>query len=127
MMGDDYVIGAVMGEGLVGPRFAGRYRPSGHPVALEEIPHELLARPDFVERLAVSGRLAASLTATHVVRVYDLVRVAHRLYVVNELCRGRSLAALMGPETLPLPSALAVAELGAGGAGGDPRGRHGPR
>jgi serine/threonine protein kinase len=110
MTGDDYVIGAVMGEGLVGPRFAGRYRPSGHPVALEEIPHELLTRPDFVERLAISGRRAAGLSSAHVVQVYDLVRISHRLYMVSELCRGRSLAALLSTGSLPLASALAVAE-----------------
>ncbi len=108
ILGDDYAVGAMMGEGLVGPRFAGRYRPSGHPVALEEIPDELLGRPGFVQRLAVAVRLAAPLTAPQVVRVQDLVRVDQRLYMVTELCRGRSLAALLGPEALPLPSALTV-------------------
>ncbi len=109
-MPDDYVIGAVMGDGLAGPRFAGRYRPSGHAVALEEIPHELLNRPDFVERLAIAGRRAAVLSSPHVVQVYDLVRVAHRLYLVTELCRGRTLAALVAAQGLPLRAALTVGD-----------------
>jgi hypothetical protein len=108
-MSDDYVIGAVIGEGLMGPRHAGRYRPSGHPVALEEVPPALLDRPEFVERLAVAGRQAAAITDSHVVALYDLVRLGPRLYVVTELVRSRSLAALLGAEpTLPIPAAMLV-------------------
>ncbi len=110
-MADEYAVGAVLGEGLIGPRLAGRYRPTGHPVALEEIPGSLAARSDFVERLAAAGRQAASITAPHVVEVYDLVRLGGRLYVVGELIRGRSLAALLGAEApLPLPAALSATD-----------------
>ena len=110
-MSDDYVIGAVIGEGPLGPRFAGRYRPSGHPVALEEVPRALLDRPDFVERLAAAGRRAAAVKDPHVVAVYDLVQVGPRLYVVTELVRGRSLAALLGAERLlPLATAMTVTD-----------------
>jgi serine/threonine-protein kinase len=106
-MADDYVIGAVIGEGLMGPRHAGRYRPSGHPVALEEVPPHLIERSGFVERLALAGRRAAGVTESHVVAVYDLVPVGQRLHVVTELVRGRSLSALLGADRLlPLPAAL---------------------
>ncbi|MGA2282334.1 MAG: protein kinase [Candidatus Dormibacteria bacterium] len=106
-MTDDYVVGAVIGEGLMGPRHAGRYRPSGHPVALEEVPPTLLDRSGFVERLALAARRAAEVTESHVVAVYDLVQLGQRLYVVTELVRGRSLAALLGTDgALPLPAAL---------------------
>lgn len=108
-MSDDYVIGAAIGEGLMGPRYAGRYRPSGHPVALEEVPPALLDRREFVDRLAAAGREAAGITDSHVVALYDLVRIGPRLYVVTELVRARSLAALLGAEpTLPAPAALLV-------------------
>jgi serine/threonine protein kinase len=108
-MSDDYVIGAAIGDGLMGPRYAGRYRPSGHPVALEEVPPALLGRREFVERLAAAGRQAASITDSHVVALYDLVRLGPRLYVVTELVRARNLAALLGAEpTLPAPAALLV-------------------
>jgi serine/threonine-protein kinase len=110
-MTDDYVIGAVIGAGLLGRRFAGRYRPSGHPVALEEVPHTLLNRPDFVERLAFAARQTAAVTGSHVIAVYDLVRLDQRLYVVTELVPGRSLAALLGADrALPLPTALLVVD-----------------
>ena len=110
-MGDDYVIGAVIGEGLMGPRHAGRYRPSGHPVALEEVPHTLLSRPDFVDRLAAAARQSTAVRDPQVVPVYDLVRIGQRLYVVTELVRGRTVAALLGTERgLPLPAALLIAD-----------------
>jgi hypothetical protein len=110
-MSDDYVIGAVIGEGLMGPRYAGRYRPSGHPVALEEVPPALLDRRDFVERLAAAGRQAAAITDSHVVALYDLVRIGPHLYVVTELVRARSLVALLGTEPkLPLADALLIVD-----------------
>lgn len=110
-MGEGYVIGTALGEGLVGPRLAGRYRPTGHAVALEEVPASLLSRSGFVERLAAAGRQAASVATPHVVEVYDLVRLDGRLFVVSELCQGRSLAALLGGEApLPLPAALGVTD-----------------
>lgn len=110
-MSSDYVVGAVLADGLIGPRFAGRYRPSGHPVALEEIPHALLNRPEFVQELGLAGRQAAQISDPHIVAVHDLVRIDSRLYLVTDLGRGRSLAAMLGAEpALPLPSALVVAD-----------------
>jgi serine/threonine protein kinase len=107
----DYVVGAVIGEGLMGPRSAGRYRPSGHPVSLEEVPAPLLDRPEFVERLALAGRQAATVADYNVAAVYDLVRIGQRLYVVSELVRGRSLPALLGSESsLPLPAVMLIVD-----------------
>ena len=110
-MTGDYVVGAVIGEGLMGPRSAGRYRPSGHPVSLEEVPAPLLDRPEFVERLALAGRQAATVADYNVAAVYDLVRIGQRLYVVSELVRGRSLPALLGSESsLPLPAVMLIVD-----------------
>jgi serine/threonine-protein kinase len=107
----DYVVGAVIGQGLMGPRSAGRYRPSGHPVSLEEVPGPLLDRPGFVERLALAGRQAATVADYNVAAVYDLVWIGQRLYVVTELVRGRSLPALLGTErSLPLPAVILVVD-----------------
>jgi serine/threonine-protein kinase len=107
----DYVVGAFIGDGLMGPRSAGRYRPSGHPVSLEAVPAPLLERPDFVERLALAGRQAATVADPHVASVYDLVRVGQHLYVVTELVRGRSLPVLLGAESsLPFAAALHVVD-----------------
>jgi serine/threonine-protein kinase len=110
-MSEDYVVGAAIGDGLMGPRYAGRYRPSGHPVALEQVPRPLSDRPEFVDRLARAGKAAHGLTESHVVAVYDLVRLGSSLYVVTELVRARRLAALLGPErSLPLPAALTITD-----------------
>jgi serine/threonine protein kinase len=107
----DYIVGAVIGEGLMGPRSTGRYRPSGHSVFLEEVPARLLGRPDFVERLALAGRQAATVADSNVAAVYDLVRVERHLYVVTELIRGRSLPALLGADrSLPLPAVMLVVD-----------------
>jgi serine/threonine-protein kinase len=107
----DYVVGTALSAGLIGPRYAGRYRPSGHPVALEEIPHALLNRPDFVRELSLAGRSAARLADPHIVAVHDVVRIDGRLYIVTELVRGRTLATMLGAEpSLPLPSALLVTD-----------------
>ena len=109
-MSEDYVVGAAIGDGLMGPRYAGRYRPSGHPVALEQVPRPLSDRPEFVDRLARAGKAAHGVTKSHVVAVYDLVRLGPTLYVVTELVRARRLAALLGAErSLPLPAALTIA------------------
>lgn len=109
-MSEDYVVGAAIGDGLMGPRFAGRYRPSGHPVALEQVPRPLSDRPEFVDRLARAGKAAHGVTKSHVVAVYDLLRLGTTLYVVTELVRARRLAALLGAERLlPLPAALTIA------------------
>jgi|GEM_PF-2719405 serine/threonine-protein kinase len=110
-MSEDYVVGAAIGDGLMGPRYAGRYRPSGHPVALEQVPRPLSDRPEFVDRLARAGKAAHGVTESHVVAVYDLVRLGPNLYVVTELVRARRLAALLGAErSLPLPVALTIAD-----------------
>jgi len=110
-MSEDYVVGAAIGDGLMGPRYAGRYRPTGHPVALEQVPPPLRDRPEFVDHLARAGRAAHGVTEPHVVPVYDLVRLGPNLYVVTELIRGRRLDALLGAEpSLPLPAALTVAD-----------------
>ena len=110
-MTGDYVVGAVIGEGLMGPRSAGRYRPSGHPVSLEEVPAPLLDRPDFVERLALAGKQAATVAGYNVAAVYDLVRIGPHLYVVTELVRGRSLPALLATESsLPLPAVMLIVD-----------------
>ncbi len=110
-MSSDYVVGTALSAGLIGSRYAGRYRPSGHPVALEEIPHALLNRPDFVRELSVAGRSAARIADPHIVAVHDVVRIDGRLYIVTELVRGRTLATMLGTETsLPLASALVVAD-----------------
>src|ERR1019366_4755847 len=107
----DYVVGAVIGEGLMGPRSAGRYRPSGHAVSLEEVPSPLLGRPDFVERLALAGKQAPMVTDYNVAAVYDLVRIGPHLYVVTELVRGRSLSALLATESsLPLPAVMLIVD-----------------
>jgi serine/threonine-protein kinase len=107
----DYVVGAFIGDGLMGPRSAGRYRPSGHPVSLEAVPAPLLERPDFVDRLALAGRQAATVADSIVASVYDLVRVGQHLYVVTELVRGRSLPALLGAESsLPFATALLIVD-----------------
>jgi serine/threonine-protein kinase len=107
----DYVVGAFIGDGLMGPRSAGRYRPSGHPVSLEAVPAPLLERPDFVERLALAGRQAATVADSNVASVYDLVRVGQHLYVVTELVRGRSLPALLGAGgVLPLAAVLLIVD-----------------
>jgi serine/threonine-protein kinase len=107
----DYIVGAVIGEGLMGPRSTGRYRPSGHPVSLEEVPARLLSGGDFVERLALASRQAATVADSNVAAVYDLVRIGQRLYVVTELVRGRSLPALLGADgSLPLPAVMLIVD-----------------
>ena len=110
-MSGDYIVGAVIGEGLMGPRSTGRYRPSGHPVSLEEVPARLLSGGDFVERLALASRQAATVADSNVAAVYDLVRIGQRLYVVTELVRGRSLPALLGADgSLPLPAVMLIVD-----------------
>ncbi|MGI8847395.1 MAG: serine/threonine protein kinase [Candidatus Dormibacteria bacterium] len=104
----EYVIGAVMADGLVGPRFAGRYRKTGHPVALEEMPSELVNRPDFVALLAEAGEHVTALDHPNCVAVYDLVRGDDRMYLVTELVRGRSLEAFRAGELLPPATALVI-------------------
>jgi serine/threonine-protein kinase len=107
----DYIVGAVIGEGLMGPRSTGRYRPSGHPVSLEEVPARLLSGGDFVERLALASRQAATVADSNVAAVYDLVRIGQRLYVVTELVRGRSLPALLGADgSLPLSAVMLIVD-----------------
>ena len=110
-MSGDYIVGAVIGEGLMGPRSTGRYRPSGHPVSLEEVPARLLSGGDFVERLALASRQAATVADSNVAAVYDLVRIGQRLYVVTELVRGRSLPALLGADgSLPLSAVMLIVD-----------------
>jgi hypothetical protein len=106
---DDYVVGVAIGEGLMGPRLAGRYRPTGHPVELEEIHPGLRNRPGFVERLAIACKQASTVSDAHVIEIYDLVWIGSSLYVVTEPVRGRTLAAILGSDrALPPATALAV-------------------
>jgi hypothetical protein len=98
-----------MGDGLVGPRHAGRYRRTGHAVALEEIPQELGNRPEFVADLAEEGERAAPLEHPNCIAVYDLLRGDGRLYLVTELVRGRSVESLLAADPVMAPaSALLI-------------------
>lgn len=106
----DYVLGTVVSRGLAGPRYAGRYRKTGHTLALEELTGAYLNRPEFVGVLATAAEKATLLRDHHSVEVYDLVRAEGRLYLVTELLSGRMLATLLEhQEKLEPASALYVA------------------
>lgn len=79
------------------------------PVAVKVLDGAALAEPGAVQRFHWEARTVAKLTDPHVVSIYDVGSDADRHYLVMELVRGESLAALLADGPLPVRSAVDIA------------------
>lgn len=88
---DTYEIRALLGSGGMGSVYRGYDPALDREVAIKVIGAGV-ALPDYVKRFKQEARLAASLRHPNIVQVYAFGEAAGRLYMVQELLPGQSLA-----------------------------------
>ncbi len=89
-----YEILSKLGEGGMAEVFLGRQRgPEGFEkkVVIKHILPHLAARPEFVLMFQQEARIAARLSHSHVVQIYDLAQEGDDHYIVMEYVRGADL------------------------------------
>lgn len=101
-----------LGSGGMGEVFAGRIiglEGVSHPVAIKRIRPDHIADERYRAMFVTEARLAARLSHTNLVKVFDLGQdEAGRLFLVMELVEGVDLARLLCTGALPIPVALFV-------------------
>jgi len=96
LLDDRYELGARLGRGGMASVYAGIDRRIDRPVAIK-IFHPEVAESGFINDIIRGNRLAASLSHSFIASVFDIGVDAESPYVVMELVKGSSLAALMRP------------------------------
>jgi serine/threonine-protein kinase len=95
LLGNRYLIAEELGSGGMGTVYRARDQRTGAPVAVK-FPHPWLAKdPDFVQRLRREAQIAASLTSSRAVRVFDFDFHADRPFLVMEYVPGITLDELL--------------------------------
>lgn len=103
---DKYEEGRELGRGGMGAVYEGVHRVTGRKVAIKRITPELAGHPEVVGRFLREARAAAALDHPNVVQILDCGVDEGTPYLVMELLRGRSLAALLEEKGKLTPSEI---------------------
>ena len=92
MMGDDYRIESVIGEGGMGRLYEAEHVRMGRRVAVKVIHQQIAQREDMRVRFEREARVMARVQSDHVVTVLDVVEAPDgRTCIVTELLLGANL------------------------------------
>ncbi len=115
-----YQITGRLGEGGMGAVYQGIDPMIGRSVAIKTILDDRLGSPKEAailrQRLMREARAAGSLTHPNIVTLFDAGEEAGVTYIVMELIRGSTLAAMLPAAGAPLPTQGALAILAGGAA-----------
>lgn len=114
-----YRVESVLGAGAMGVVVAGRHIELDDPVAIKFLAQDLVSSPHALGRFQREARAAAKIKHEHVIRVYDVGKVASGVpYLVMERLDGSDLATLIATEgPLPLAESLRYVQQACAGIG----------
>ena len=93
-----YEVIELIGSGAMGAVYKARQVSVDRLVAIKVLPKSFSTDPGFVARFHREGRAAAALSHPNVIQVFDTAEDRGRHYLVMELVKGESLAALVRRE-----------------------------
>lgn len=93
---DRYYVKDICGVGGMGAVYRAEHRMMGREVALKVINHEMMGRPQAVERFRIEVRAAARLSHPNIVAAYDAEQVDDLQLLIMEYVDGRNLAEEVG-------------------------------
>ncbi len=96
-----YDILGVLGEGGMSTVYRGRQLSIQRDVAIKVIKAQKTNDPAFLKRFEQEAQLIASLSHTHIVKVFDYGRQSGLIYLVMELLKGGTLNDLLDKGPLP--------------------------
>ena len=117
VLNERYEVGPLIAGGGMAQVYRGHDRLLDRAVAVKILRPHFAASPELRDRFRREARLAASLTHTHLVNVYDVGQDGERYYIVMELLPGQTLKDLIGDRPLPLAAAVSLARQVALGMG----------
>lgn len=106
-----YQLGNIIGVGAMGEVYEGEDPASGHRAAVKLMQPDAMRREELVDRFLREAEICRHIESDHVVRVYDVGRLADGApYMTMELLTGRDLAARLRKEgVLSLPALVSLA------------------
>ncbi|MEE2769337.1 MAG: protein kinase [Actinomycetota bacterium] len=110
MLGGRYRLGNVVGTGGSGSVYLAQDMTLGRQVAVKVLHTTLIDNPAFVDRFKAEARTAASLSSSHVVRVFDW-GVDGRAFLVTEYLAGGSLRSILDSGRTLSPSQVLTVSL----------------
>ena len=110
VLGGRYRLGNVVGTGGSGSVYLAQDMTLGRQVAVKVLHTTLTNSPAFVERFTAEARTAASLSSSHVVRVFDW-GVDGRAFLVTEYLAGGSLRSILDSGRTLSPSQVLTVSL----------------
>lgn len=106
-----YRLGNIIGLGAMGEVYQGEDEATGHRTAIKLMQPDAMRRDDLVDRFLREAEICRQIQSDHVVRVYDVGRLADGApYMTMELLSGHDLAARLRKEgVLSLPALVSLA------------------
>ena len=99
LIAEKYAVERVVGEGGIGVVVAAKHVDLDQTVAIKYLRPKALASPNAAERFLREARLAARIRSEHIVRVYDVSRLADGTpYMVMEYLTGKDLGRILAAE-----------------------------
>ncbi len=104
-----YEIVGLLGAGGMGEVYRARDPRLGRDVALKVLSSDVAGEPVRLKRFLREAQVVASLNHPHIVTIYSTEEAGGAPFITMELVEGRTLAALLQPEGMPLVTFLDVA------------------
>ena len=107
VLGDRYELHEVVGSGGMASVWRAHDRVLDRPVAVKVLHARLAEDPSFLERFRAEATASARLTHPNIVNVFDTGSDGPTVFIVMELCEGKTLRDLLADKG-PLPPAEAA-------------------